>query len=201
MNVRDYVAAISFVGLVLTIILSDFNSYFYPIPLLCFLLLFVVLFIETLINTIRKGVSFTKPRVVVYLVSVICILALVVDAYIESNSRIIFCATVRNERFTSVLLFKDNGVCYNWIKEYSGYGESVKGKYVLKGDTIFFKNKPVDGYYMVDRMLSDTLLIDKKQHKLLLHNATAGFSHIDIFWNVEFYEIVEDFEVFLSDFR
>lgn len=93
---------------------------------------------------------------------------------------------------TSTLVFKDNGSCYNFIEEYSGWNESKRGRYDKRGDTIFFLIKPTDGYYMTDRMLSDTLLVDEKENRLIFYRTVVPCCHLGIIWDVRYYEIVRE---------
>jgi hypothetical protein len=142
-------------GLVLFVVFAKY--WFIP-------LIGLISFIETVIYLFKKGLRKSKIKLFSH-GSVFLVLILL--GLCHSNlfkSKEILTATLHDEHFSYTLIFRKNGEVENHIFGMFFHTQTIKGTYVMKGDTIIFTKKPYDNNF-----IPDTLLWDKEKNALMMY--------------------------------
>ncbi|GAB1857538.1 hypothetical protein MHTCC0001_23740 [Flavobacteriaceae bacterium MHTCC 0001] len=78
-------------------------------------------------------------------------------------------ATLKDDLFRYILVFREDGSCENNIIGFLGFKDKYTGFYKMTGDTIIFNQKPYDNNF-----IPDTLFIDRAQNAIFLHKDRQG---------------------------
>ena len=172
--IRNLIAIISTIGIIIWIITDFYGGMFiylllYPFLIIPIILLYVFSFFETLVSLMKSGIKKNFIKIVFHsaLIFIIIIFNLMNSEVFKSKK--IISATLKDDQYYYNLVFRENGAVENNINGMFGYSEQITGKYKIKGDTIIFTKVPYENDF-----IPDTLLIDKVQNAIFMYKDKNG---------------------------
>jgi len=187
-TIFKYLTAISSIGVIAWIISDFFGGMFIHLVMLWWLIIpIVILFgITLLISTIlifREGIKNNKLITITHSLSLLIILLFFLYNSELLKSKKVLDASLIDDLNRIDLIFRENGNFQTNVSGMFGYTERIKGKYLMRNDSIIFLNKPYTNDY-----IPDTVIIDNDKNAIFFRrNKDGKFSREKSF--VNYFEI------------
>ncbi|MBI9060082.1 MAG: hypothetical protein JEZ01_20110 [Labilibaculum sp.] len=183
-NILEFLTVVSSTGFIAWIISDFFGGmlihllmfWWLIIPLV---LLFSITLLITIILVIREGVKINKLITISHGISLIVILLFFLHNSELLKSKKVLDASLIDDLSRIDLIFRENGNFETNISGMFGYSERLKGKYIIKNDSIIFLNKPYTNDF-----IPDTIIIDNDKNAIFFSkNKDGEYSREKLFVN------------------
>ncbi|MDR2887895.1 MAG: hypothetical protein LBV26_07855 [Bacteroidales bacterium] len=159
----------------------------YKLIILPVILIYIFSLTQTVISMCKTGFKYNKIKIVSHSTVILAVISLNLFHSEIFKSKKILKASLIDDLFIYTLIFRKNGSVENQIEGAFGYSEEIKGKYLIKNDTIIFTKKPYDNDW-----LPDTLLLDKNVNAIFLHRDKSTGQFITEKRWLNYFEIKDD---------
>ena len=187
-KIFKYLTVISSIGFIAWIISDFFGGMIIHLVMLWWLIIpIVILFGITLIIStvliIREGLKNNKLITITHGLSLLVILLFFLYNSELLKSKKVLDASLIDDLSRIDLIFRENGNFETNVSGMFGYSERIKGKYLIRNDSIIFLDKPYTNDF-----IPDTVIIDNNKRAIFFRkNKNGEFSREKSF--VNYFEI------------
>jgi len=141
----------------------------YGIFIVPLIVLYIISLGDTLLSTVKRGIKANKIKVIFHGALFFLIILFNLCHSDVFKSKRILTATLKDDLFYYTLIFRKNGTVENEINGFLGFQQTIKGSYLISGDTIIFTKVPYDNDFIPEK-----LLIDREQNAIFMYRDENG---------------------------
>ncbi|PKQ61979.1 hypothetical protein BZG02_13645 [Labilibaculum filiforme] len=173
-TILKYLTVISSIGFMAWLISDFFGGMIIHLVMLWWLIipiviLFGITLLISIILIIKEGIKNNKLISISHALSLLVILLFFLynSELLKSNK--VMDASLIDDLSRIDLIFRENGTFETNVSGMFGYSEKIRGKYILKNDSIIFLNKPYSNDF-----IPDTVLIDNDKNSIFFRKNKDG---------------------------